>query len=107
MAKWQIDEANTAMVVPEDNWPVVNLFVALQTQWRLVPLTTLSGADLLHQGIDYSVIPVVAAAMNIKCEEHVLRGLRIMEAEAVQGLAAERIARSKARAAKSATGRRG
>lgn len=68
--------ANGVLVLRE-NWPVVELFLALGTQWRIGPFGP--------TGLDY---PAVEALMNIHqiAKKHRARrftGLRVMEAAAL------------------------
>lgn len=64
-------------VLPQ-NWPVLQCFSDLQTQWR----SNMGGAT----GLDYTAIPIVLDRHGIfkpKKRAQVFDGIRIMEAEAL------------------------
>lgn len=64
------------------NWPIVHIFIAMGTQWRVGN----GGAT----GLDYNALPVVAKAHGIKLKRAVLDGIRVMENEALRVMAALR-----------------
>ena len=67
-------------IIPE-NWPVVRVWCAAATQWRVAGM---SGTPI---GLDYAGVAVAARALDVALDEDVLAGLRTMESEAVRLLA--------------------
>lgn len=65
-----------------DEYEVVSLFLALDTQWRRHPM---SGARL---GIDYTAIEPTARLMGLEAVPGLLPDLRVMEIAALDVLAA-------------------
>ena len=59
----------------EENWPVVEMFMRCQTQWR----TTMSG--LL--GLDYGVVAWLLKLYEVEDQRSMLEDLQVMEAAAV------------------------
>lgn len=70
-------------VFPE-NWPVVEVFSSLMTQWRI----GMSGPT----GLDYAVLPGVMGVLGIgrKDRRDVFDGVRVMESEALKVLSEKR-----------------
>lgn len=66
-------------------WPdmeaAVALFFAMSTQWRWVGAGM---GGLLRTGLDYSVLPSLASALEIETTADVLNDLRTLEAAAVE-----------------------
>ena len=61
--------------VLEENWPVVEMFLRLQTQWR----TTMSG--LL--GLDYGAVAWLLRLYEVEDPRALLEDLQVMEAAAL------------------------
>ena len=61
-------------ILPE-NWPVVEMFLRVQTQWR----TTMSGVI----GMDYAALAWVFKLYEVDDPRLLLEGLQIMEAAAM------------------------
>ncbi len=59
----------------EENWPVVEMFLRLQTQWR----TTMNG--LL--GLDYGAVAWLLRLYEVKDPRALLEDLQVMEAAAL------------------------
>ena len=59
-----------------ENWPVLRLFDAMRTQWRV----GFSGA----YGMDYNTLPVVMEMLSIDDRQWAFEGLRVMEDEALK-----------------------
>jgi len=59
-----------------ENWPVLRLFDAMRTQWRV----GFSGA----YGMDYNTLPVVMEMISIDDKQWAFEGLRVMEDEALK-----------------------
>ena len=76
-------EARNFEVWPE-NWPAVECFLALSTQWRH------AGATGIPTGLDYAAIPAVARLLGHRRGRDLFEKLRIMEAEALDVLARRR-----------------
>ncbi|MFM0736813.1 DUF1799 domain-containing protein [Paraburkholderia xenovorans] len=74
-------------VYPE-NWPAVQVFLALSTQWRAVGISTMTKARIVHTGLDYAVIEPVFRMMGIKPKRRVaiFQKLRVMEEAALDAL---------------------
>lgn len=64
----------------EDNWPAVECFQAMGTQWRT------RGMDGALQGLDYNALPVVMrlCAIAVKDRKTVFEDIRIMEIETLR-----------------------
>ncbi|MEN9671433.1 MAG: hypothetical protein RL018_1710 [Pseudomonadota bacterium] len=67
-------------VLPE-NLMAVQVFLAMQTNWRVIA----GMAGIVWQGLDYSALPAVFQLMAIPKKQHpaLFQDLRLMEAEAV------------------------
>lgn len=65
-----------AFEVHEDNWPVVEVFTAMDTQWRY--------AYGHPTGLDYGVLEKVASYLGREDGPELFQGLRVMEAEALR-----------------------
>lgn len=64
------------MDVWPENMPVLRLFDAMRTQWRV----GYSGA----YGMDYSALPAVMDLLNINDRQWAFEGFRVMEDEALR-----------------------
>lgn len=64
-----------------DNWSLVGVFMALQTQWRVAA----GMAGVFYLGIDYAAIPAVLALLGIPKPKHAetFAAIRLMEAAAL------------------------
>lgn len=71
---------NREVPVWPENWPVIQLFLCVSTQWRMGP----SGAT----GLDYGVLFSVMARMKLTEVEHDLmfEDIRFMEQEALSAM---------------------
>lgn len=66
-------------VLPE-NWPIVELFMTVQTQWRF---TGMGGAV----GLDYNAVDVVMRRLRMEDSDGALfRGLQVMEVAALNAV---------------------
>lgn len=70
-------EESECLIWPQ-NWKTVQLFIALQTQWR----TGMGGVT----GLDYAALPTVARGEKIRLTPGRIRGVRVMESEALRVL---------------------
>jgi hypothetical protein len=59
----------------EENWPVVEMFLRVQTQWR----TTMSGV----LGLDYGAVAWLLRLYEVEDPRALLEDLQIMEAAAM------------------------
>ena len=75
MKRSDYGEADSVEVWPE-NWPILRLFDAMRTQWRV----GFGGA----YGLDYNALPVVMDLQNVTDREWAFEGLRVMEYEALK-----------------------
>ena len=62
----------------EENWPVVEMFLRVQTQWR----TTMSGI----LGLDYAAVAWLLKLYEVEGPRALLEDLQIMEAAAMMAL---------------------
>jgi hypothetical protein len=83
VAKQLLDEGGDGNfpVLPE-NWPVVELFLAVQTQWRMAPM----GGVL---GLDYSAVDVAIRRGGHADDAETFAGLQVMERAAVAEIQAQ------------------
>lgn len=59
----------------EENWPVLEMFLRCQTQWR----TTMSGV----LGLDYGAVAWVLKLYEVEDQRSMLEDLQVMEAAAM------------------------
>ena len=59
----------------EENWPVLDMFLRCQTQWR----TTMSGV----LGLDYAAVAWVLKLYEVEDQRALLEDLQVMEAAAM------------------------
>jgi hypothetical protein len=62
----------------EENWPVLEMFLRCQTQWR----TTMSGV----LGLDYGAVAWVLRLYEVEDQRSMLEDLQVMEAAAMAAL---------------------
>jgi len=60
-----------------ENWPVIVLFLAVNTQWRVGGMGGLIG-------LDYPAVDVVINRLDLKVDAECFAGLQIMEREIVR-----------------------
>lgn len=66
---------NDDFEVWEENWPVLEMFLRCQTQWR----TTMSGV----LGLDYGAVAWVLKLYEVEDQRALLEDLQVMEAAAM------------------------
>lgn len=66
-----------------ENVVACRLFLAVQTQWRVIGLSTMAAARPLRMGLDYVAVEVAARFCGLAVEPDDFDRLRIMEAEAI------------------------
>tara|TARA_R110000868_G_scaffold408935_2_gene693318 strand:+ start:14666 stop:14950 length:285 start_codon:yes stop_codon:yes gene_type:complete len=64
------------------NWPVLEVFLSLATQWRTVPITTMKTVKITYLGLEYTSLAVTAAAYGLDLTPEVMRNVQAMEAAA-------------------------
>jgi hypothetical protein len=69
---------NDDFEVWEENWPVLEMFLRCQTQWR----TTMSGV----LGLDYTAVAWVLKLYEVEDHRSMLEDLQVMEAAAMTAL---------------------
>jgi len=67
--------ADADFEVLPDNWPIVQMFLRLQTQWR----TAMNGLV----GLDYGVVEWLFRLYEVEDPRSLLEGLQVMEAAAI------------------------
>jgi hypothetical protein len=75
-------EDDGSIEVEPENWNACRLFVAMDTQWKMLPVQVKRGTALLRTGLDYSGLAAVAAGLQIALEPDLMAGLKLLEAEA-------------------------
>lgn len=70
-----------ATVWPE-NWPIVQLFIDVQTQWRRRP-------DGRPAGLDYQAVEAVMRMRRLRDRSTLLSGIQVMEAEVLDAFTDE------------------
>ncbi|WP_158602119.1 DUF1799 domain-containing protein [Pararobbsia silviterrae] len=85
-SQFDIGRANALRVdgayeVYPENWRVVQLFLALSTQWRMTALSTMADARLIQTGFDYAAVEPVMRLTGIKCRHRaaLFKDLQVME----------------------------
>ena len=68
-------DRNDDFEVWEENWPVLEMFLRCQTQWR----TTMSGV----LGLDYGAVAWVLKLYEVEDHRSMLEDLQVMEAAAM------------------------
>lgn len=76
-AKKALSGREAAVKVFPDNWPVVEVFCAMETQWRYVALPT---GHIRKTGLDYAALPPVLEALQPEIQgSELLAGLKTMD----------------------------
>lgn len=65
------------------NAPAVRLFMALQTQWRAVSVSSWSRVEIRRLGLDYAAIEPTARLAGLELDADDFTRLRVMEVEAL------------------------
>lgn len=67
----------------EENWPVVEAFLFVSTQWRLATVGGAMGPQMIYWiGLDYTSVKAGLEGAGITATPEIWHGLRIMEAAA-------------------------
>lgn len=77
----QRGRALESLEILPDNWPAVEVFVAMGTQWRR------AGMGGVATGLDYAALPAVCAALAHDLDGELLARLRVIEGAAIAALA--------------------
>jgi hypothetical protein len=74
-----------------ENWEAVQVFLAMQTQWRTAAFSGLGSARLMYVGLDYSAIDPVCRMLDVKRKRRaaIFQSLRIMENAVLDALQSE------------------
>lgn len=83
-----------ALEIEPENAAAVRVFLRMQTQWNTQALVLPKRMLMLHSGLDYQALPVVAAAIKAELDEDLLDRIQFMERIALRFFAK---AQSKAR----------
>lgn len=70
------EEAPKDFMVWPENWEIVELFIACQTQW----VWSFDGATKAREGLNYSSVMSVVTAWGVEDTRAMLDGIRVMEA---------------------------
>lgn len=65
--------------VADKHWPVLAIFLSLQTQWRVL----LAEQGLVYLGLDYVAAEALMRMQGVKNRKDVFAGLQVMEAAAM------------------------
>lgn len=78
MREQEIEDAT--FYIHEDTQDTVAVFMALQTQWRVI-----AGMSVAYQGLDYAVLPAVFSMLDVKRADRtrIFHELRAMEGAAL------------------------
>jgi len=79
---WSEGEEDAFLVWPE-NWPVLRVFLAARSQWRMHPM----GGPI---GLDYPGVEALMRMMDVKNAKEIFPGLQVMEAAALEAWSDER-----------------
>jgi hypothetical protein len=79
--------AETGDGVWPENWPTVQAFLCVASQWRVVPIGGgLAPALPVYLGLDYTAARAGLELAGIAITPEIWRGLQVMEAEACNAL---------------------
>jgi hypothetical protein len=73
----QIATEDDAFEIWKENWPSLRVWLAVETQWRIV----IAGSSMIWLGLDYSAVDVVLR--RHKAEDTVFEDLQDMEQAAL------------------------
>ena len=65
----------------EENWPAVQMFLRVQTQWRIA-----GGMGAAYVGLDYQSVAWMFSLYNVEQPRQLLEDLQVMEAAALTAL---------------------
>lgn len=74
---------DTGFAVHPDNEVAVRVFLAMGTQWRVAPLSTMAKAILLRTGLDYAALEPTARMAGHVLDDIDFARIRVMEGEAI------------------------
>ena len=76
-----VDERPVQFEVWEENWPALQVFLAMCTQWIWT-----GGMEPLRVGLNLCALPVVYEGLEVPAEQRpeVFKGLKVMEAAALE-----------------------
>lgn len=88
--KARLAEADEGFAVHPDNVRAVKLLLAMQTQWRMVALSTATAAVLIRTGLEYAALESTARLAGVVIEAGDFDRLQFMEHEALAAWREER-----------------
>ncbi|MCB5187386.1 DUF1799 domain-containing protein [Methylobacillus caricis] len=65
-----------------ENLPTVEVFLAMEKQWRMLVLPT----SIRYMGLRYEALPIVLQGLELEMSKVLFSGLQIMEREALDVL---------------------
>lgn len=89
------EERELVFVLEAANKDALSLFIACQTQWRTVQLTTMSRAEIIRTGLDYVGVEAAARGLDLEWDEGLFDGLAIMEHATLELEREQRVKRSR------------
>jgi hypothetical protein len=71
-----------------ENWDIVQLFMAVSTQWRKTAMVGAAKAIVIYDALDYSAVEAVMRMHNVakRHKPELFWGLQVMESEAAKVL---------------------
>jgi len=81
--------ADEGLAIHPDNIAAVRWFLAMQTQWRTVTLSTMERAEIRRTGLDYAVAEATARLKGLEPSADAFARLQLLEAEALTAWAEE------------------
>lgn len=88
-AKAASAEPDTGLAIHPENGAAVRLLLALQTQWKVVVLSTMERSELRRTGLDYAAIEPTARMSGLEISDDVFLRLRVLESTALNAWAEE------------------
>lgn len=76
------EDADPVFRVWDINVPSFEAFAALDTQWRIVPITRIEGTRLAHLGLDYAAVDVVLRRRRLP--RGVFEDIQVMELATIE-----------------------
>lgn len=76
-----------ALAIHPDNVTAVRWFLAAQSQWRFIALSSLGGAAARRTGLDYPAVEATGRMMGLQPDANDFARLQILEGEALKAWA--------------------
>lgn len=74
---------DSGFAVHPDNGTAVRVFLAMATQWRIAPLSTMTKAVMIRTGLDYAALEPTARMAGHALGDIDFARIRVMESEAI------------------------